>query len=75
MGRRAAAFDGIPEDVEGRRDGVTGAVERAREALLETQRPDGHWCYEFEADCTIPAEYVLFLRYLAPIGYIFFCRF
>jgi squalene-hopene/tetraprenyl-beta-curcumene cyclase len=40
------------------------AVERARTALLAEQRADGHWCYEFEADCTIPAEYVLFLRYL-----------
>lgn len=43
---------------------VVDAVERAHMALLAAQRPDGHWCYEFEADCTIPAEYVLFLRYL-----------
>ncbi len=43
---------------------LTEAVARAREALLSAQRPDGHWCYEFEADCTIPADYVLFLRYL-----------
>jgi len=40
------------------------AVARARGALLADQHPDGHWCYELEADCTIPAEYVLFLRYL-----------
>jgi squalene-hopene/tetraprenyl-beta-curcumene cyclase len=43
---------------------IEAAVDAARRALLEEQRPDGHWCYEFEADCTIPAEYVLFLRYL-----------
>jgi len=43
---------------------IAEAAKRARTALLEAQRPDGHWCYEFEADCTIPAEYVLFLRYL-----------
>ena len=42
---------------------LTAAVERARAALLADQHPDGHWCYELEADCTIPAEYVLFLRY------------
>ena len=42
---------------------VADAVARAREALLAAQHPDGHWCYELEADCTIPAEYVLFLRY------------
>lgn len=39
------------------------AVASARRALLADQHPDGHWCYELEADCTIPAEYVLFLRY------------
>ena len=43
---------------------LTDAVARARDALLADQRPDGHWCYGLEADCTIPAEYVLFLRYL-----------
>jgi squalene-hopene/tetraprenyl-beta-curcumene cyclase len=40
------------------------AIDRARSALLAEQRADGHWCYELEADCTIPAEYVLMLRYL-----------
>ncbi len=43
---------------------LTDAVARARQALLADQHPDGHWCYELEADCTIPAEYVFFLRYL-----------
>jgi squalene-hopene/tetraprenyl-beta-curcumene cyclase len=43
---------------------VVRAVERAREALFVERRPDGHWCYELEADCTIPAEYVLLLHYL-----------
>jgi len=45
-------------------DDLEAAVARARDALLAAQRPDGHWCYELEADCTIPAEYVMFLRYL-----------
>jgi squalene-hopene/tetraprenyl-beta-curcumene cyclase len=40
------------------------AVAKARGAVLADQHPDGHWCFELEADCTIPAEYVLFLRYL-----------
>ncbi len=43
---------------------LADAVARARDALLAAQHPDGHWCYELEADCTMPAEYVLFLRYL-----------
>jgi squalene-hopene/tetraprenyl-beta-curcumene cyclase len=43
---------------------LADAVVRAREALLADQKADGQWCYQLEADCTIPAEYVLFLRYL-----------
>jgi len=35
----------------------------AADALLERQRPDGHWVYELEADVTIPAEYVLLRHY------------
>lgn len=35
------------------------AVRLARDALCAAQRPDGHWCFELEADCTIPAEYIL----------------
>jgi squalene-hopene/tetraprenyl-beta-curcumene cyclase len=34
-------------------------ISRASEALLALQREDGHWCFELEADATIPAEYVL----------------
>ena len=28
------------------------------------RQPDGHWVFELEADCTIPAEYVLLRHYL-----------
>jgi squalene-hopene/tetraprenyl-beta-curcumene cyclase len=54
--------DGQPTESDLAR--LTDAVARARHAVLADQRPDGHWCYQLEADCTIPAEYVLFLRYL-----------
>ncbi len=40
------------------------AVNRARDALLRRQNPDGHWVFELEADATIPAEYVLLEHYL-----------
>src|SRR5512142_3348592 len=43
------------------------AVTRAREALLALQNPDGYWCFELEADCTIPAEYVLMMHYMDEI--------
>lgn len=57
-----------------RRDGGGGheprletALTRARNALIKHQKPDGHWCFEFEADCTIPAEYVLMMHYMDEI--------
>jgi squalene-hopene/tetraprenyl-beta-curcumene cyclase len=40
------------------------AVDRATAALLEKQRPDGHWVFELEADATIPAEFILLQHFL-----------
>jgi squalene-hopene/tetraprenyl-beta-curcumene cyclase len=39
-------------------------IQKATQVLLAQQRPDGHWVFELEADCTIPAEYVLLRHYL-----------
>ena len=36
----------------------------ARDRLWALQRADGHIVFELEADCTIPAEYVLMLHFL-----------
>jgi len=49
------------------REALAVAVERARTALVALQRPDGCWCFELEADCTIPAEYVLMTHYMGEI--------
>lgn len=35
--------------------GLEETVTRARGELLALQEPDGHWCFEFEAGCTVPA--------------------
>src|SRR3954452_10733462 len=43
---------------------LDAAIARATEALLEQQRPDGHWVFELEADATIPAEYILLVHNL-----------
>lgn len=40
------------------------AVQNATGALLGLQHPDGSWCFELEADCTIPAEYILMMHYM-----------
>ncbi|MBF9235300.1 squalene--hopene cyclase [Microvirga alba] len=36
----------------------------ATQALVACARADGHWCFELEADATIPAEYILLKHYL-----------
>ena len=43
------------------------AIAAARDALIALQRSDGHWLFELEADCTIPAEYILMMHYLGEL--------
>ncbi len=45
------------------------AVYAAREALLVLQHPDGYWSFELEADCTIPAEYILMMHFMGEINF------
>jgi squalene-hopene/tetraprenyl-beta-curcumene cyclase len=40
------------------------AIAAARNALSAAQSEHGYWLFELEADCTIPAEYVLMLHFL-----------
>lgn len=47
--------------------GLDDALFGAVEALLKKQHEDGHWCFEFEADCTIPAEYILLNHFMGEI--------
>jgi squalene-hopene/tetraprenyl-beta-curcumene cyclase len=46
---------------------LTAAIAAARDALIALQQPDGHWLFELEADCTIPAEYILMMHFLDEI--------
>ena len=43
------------------------AIEHATEALVNRQKPDGHWVFALEADATIPAEYIMLMHYLDEI--------
>jgi squalene-hopene/tetraprenyl-beta-curcumene cyclase len=45
-------------------DALQASIASATRALLGYRQPDGHWVFELEADCTIPAEYVLLRHYL-----------
>ena len=43
------------------------AVAEARDALIARQDAQGHWVFELEADCTIPAEYIMMMHFLDVI--------
>src|ERR1700677_545783 len=43
---------------------LEASIQSATRALLDLRQSDGHWVFELEADCTIPAEYVLLRHYL-----------
>ena len=46
---------------------LVDALASARKALLALQKEDGHWCFQLEADCTIPSEYVLMRHVMEDI--------
>ena len=43
------------------------AIQRAAQALRNLQQPEGYWSFELEADCTIPAEYILMMHFMDEI--------
>ena len=43
------------------------AIAEARDALIARQNEKGYWLYELEADCTIPAEYIMMMHFLDEI--------
>ncbi|MFW6323497.1 MAG: squalene--hopene cyclase [Desulfovibrionales bacterium] len=45
-------------------DKVERSVRRGCEMFLSRQAEEGFWVYDLEADCTIPAEYLLLQRFL-----------
>src|ERR1700742_751498 len=53
-----------PGQFSGQFQDLDGSIHAATKGILDQQRPDGHWVYELEADCTIPAEYVLLAHHL-----------
>jgi len=46
---------------------IERAIGSARAALLARQQPSGHWLFELEADCTIPAEFIMMMHFLDEI--------
>ena len=46
---------------------IDRAIDAAREALIGLQTEAGYWLFELEADCTIPAEYIMMMHFLDEI--------
>jgi squalene-hopene/tetraprenyl-beta-curcumene cyclase len=55
----------ISETKEIAREALENGISAATRAVLDYQKSDGHWVFELEADCTIPAEYILLRHHLA----------
>ena len=53
----SVSYESAPEQLERH-------IRTASAALRRYQQKDGHWCFEFESDATIPAEYILLTHFL-----------
>lgn len=58
---------GMTDTPQGSQEVIEAALGRSVSALLERQHADGYWCFELEADCTIPAEYLLMMHYMGEV--------
>jgi squalene-hopene/tetraprenyl-beta-curcumene cyclase len=46
---------------------LDNAIQHAQDKLLSLQHADGYWVFELEADCTMPAEYVMMMHFVGEI--------
>ncbi len=50
-----------------RNETLDQAIAAARAALIQRQAREGYWQFPLEADCTIPAEYIMMMHFLGEI--------
>ena len=43
------------------------SIQKAVWNLQSQQHRNGYWCYELEADCTIPSEYILMMHFMDEV--------
>ena len=66
MGSADAAVDAGYE-LESQAESLKSSIDSAFDALLGRQHEEGYWSYEFEADCSIPSEFVLMSHFMDEI--------
>ncbi len=47
---------------------IDAAIDEVVQEFARLQSPEGYWVFELEADCTIPAEYIMLNHYLDEIN-------
>ncbi len=50
-----------------RHNNLDAAIDKAQKELIGLQDKDGFWVFELEADCSIPAEYIMMMHHLDDI--------
>jgi squalene-hopene/tetraprenyl-beta-curcumene cyclase len=63
----AARVAGAPRPDPAQLPPLNRAIAAARDELIRLQSPQGYWQFELEADCTIPAEYIMMMHFLGEI--------
>ncbi|HKF94645.1 MAG TPA: prenyltransferase/squalene oxidase repeat-containing protein, partial [Gammaproteobacteria bacterium] len=65
--KRSLPLDRYDPRFDDEAEAVASAVRAAEQALIALQHADGCWSCELEADCTIPAEYILMMHFMGEI--------
>ncbi len=60
-----APRDFLPEKFAA--DRLDEAIRKTQDYFLRTQKPDGHWVGELEADTTLTADYILLMHFLGEV--------
>ena len=55
------------EPIHSKAYNLDNAISQAQEKLLSLQNEAGYWVFELEADCTMPAEYIMMMHFVDDI--------
>lgn len=64
---QAAATKNHSQTSKDQREELNESIEFARATIESQQYPEGYWDYQLEADCTIPAEYIMMMHFTDDI--------
>jgi hypothetical protein len=64
---RSGVSRGGDSTANGTFDALDRVIADAMAGLKARQRADGQWCFDLEADATIPAEYIMLEHFLDEI--------